>query len=876
MDAANRRYRASNETRMNWWLKIRKRRALDRDLEEEMAFHRSMRQADPGAPPFGNPIVIKEAMREMWSFHLIETILQDARYSLRGMARNPGFALIAIALLALAIGANTAMFTVVKRVLLDPLPFPAADRLVRIWQLQKQQGLSFSVTAEDYLDWAARSRRFDAIAAYSGRGLSITGEGEPELILSLGVSTNFFRVLGVSPAIGRDFRSEEDQHGRERVVVLSHALWQRKFGGDPAIVGRMIRANGEPYQIVGVMPANFHFLDDRECWSPIAFKGAASDWVNRSAHYLRVIGRMKPAESIASASAEIQAIAGQIEQQYPATNRSLGARLSPLKETVIGDSRSTILLLYAAVTLLLLIACSNIASLLIARSAARRSEFAVRAALGAGRARLFAQMLVETGILSMTGATGGIALASVLLGAVRTRLGTALPRIHELQIDPMVIAGSLALSLVIGMIFGLIPAASLPRLAQSARGIAGHGLPHRFRSALVVGQIAFAVVLLAGAGLVLRSFVNLSHVALGFKEDGVVTMGFALMDTPYPTADKMFTFARQLDQRLAQAPGLVAAGFSTSLPLSGQNWGNPVTIEGKPASPGGRPDTAIFQCISPRFLQALGAPLKSGRYLTSADDSRAPLVAMVDRSFVRSYLNGGHPVGKQIKIGDPSSNDRWRTIVGVVAESRQLTIDGDPEPHVFLPYFQTGDLVKLVGRGVYVAAHTSDGTSGAIQIVKSQISELDPNLPVRDIQLLRERVDAALSPQRIRAVLMSGFAALAALLSAVGLYGVIAFAVAQRRQEIGVRMALGADRSRITRMVLRDGLRLAAFGLAAGLTGALLLTKLIEKMLFGIGSKDAATLVSVSVILTLVAALASYLPARRASRIDPMQALRLE
>ena len=861
---------------MKWLLKLRKRRALDRDLDEEMEFHRLMRNRDESSRAFGNATLIREEMREMWTLGWVELLMQDVKYSVRGMFRNPAFALTAVGLLALSIGANTAMFAVVKRVLIDPLPFPDSDRLVRIWHLQKQQSMPFSVTAFDYVDWAAQAKSFEHLAAYSGNGLTITGEGEPELIIRLGVSTNFFSVLGVRPALGRDFRPEESERGRDRVIVLSHALWQRKFGGSPDVIGRRIRANGESYEIIGVMPRGFEFPEPRyEAWTPIPFKGGDPNWTNRSAHYLRVIGRLKPGLPISAAAAEMDGITAQLERQYPETNRDIGARLRPLKDTLVGDSRSLIYLLYGAVTVLLLIACSNVASLLVARSAARRTEFAVRASLGASRLRLVVQVVVETAVLSLSGGVLGVGLAQFLTGALKTGARQMLPRIDEITLDPVVVAVSLGLSLFTGIVFGLAPAATLPRLVQSARGIAAQATRQRVRSTLVIAQIAMAMLLLTGAGLILRSFYNLSRVDLGYNDDGVVTMGFALMDNDYPTASRILGFARQLDERLSAAPGLTAAGFTTSLPLTGQGWGNPFTIQEKPVAAGGRPDTGRFQCVSPRYFQAVGTPLKLGRHLTPLDDHRSPLVALVDESFVKSFLSDGRsPVGLHLKIGGSASREPWREIVGVVAATRQVTLEGAPEPQIYLPFAQMGELITMVGRGVSLAGRSGGDMASAVGVMKSTIAALDPNLPVREVQLLRDRVDVALAPQRVRAVLMAGFAGLAVLLAAVGLYGVIAFTVTQRRQEIGVRMALGAGASEITRMVLAGGLRLTALGLAAGTVATLLLARFVERMLFGVAPKDVPTLLSVMVLLAAVALVASYLPAKRATRVDPMESLR--
>jgi predicted permease len=830
-------------------------------------------------PLLGSPQFAPREGDTMAKPDLIGTVIGDARYALRGLWRDKAFSLTALVLLALAIGANTATFTVLKRTILDPLPYPNADQLVRIYDYQKQRGMEFSVTTSNYLDWVVQSKSFDHLAAFGGRGMALVGQGEPELLIGLGVSANFLSTLGVLPALGRDFRPEENEQGRDRVLILSHSLWQRKFGGDAAVIGRSVRVNGESYEIVGVAAQGFVFPDrSYEAFTPLTLKGGDPQWNNRSAHYLKVVGRLRASQTIEAASAEMTQVAAGLEQQYPDTNKDLGVRLHPLKERVVAESRPLVFLLYGAAILLLLVACANLASLLVARAATRQAEFSTRAALGASRSRLVSQMMVESLILSVAGGLAGIGLAKALLRMLPAIAPDALPRLDEIQVDISVLAFSLATTIVTGLLFGLGPVAGLSRLMEMSRGRTSSGVRVRLRSALVVGQVAVSLVLLAGAGLFIRSLENLSQVDAGFEVEGVVTMNFVLGANEYPTGARMIEFARQFDERLKSTPGVADAGFSTSLPLSGQGWGNPISVDKGEPLPSNRSNVARIQAVSPRYLQTLKTPLRLGRHLRSSDDGGAPSVVVVDELFARTFLGEKEsPIGRRIKVGDAASSRPWLTVVGVVASSRQISLEGDPEPHIFLPYLQIRDIAPMVGRGVYVAGR-GVAPDASIAALKSQISEIAPNLALREAQPLSARLGTALAPQRFRTGLLGGFAALAVLIAGVGLYGVISFVVAQQAREIGLRIALGAQASEIASMVLGRGAGLGALGVVIGVAASLGLSRFLEqqRLLFGVGPRDAATLVAVSALLGAVVLAASYLPARRASLVEPMKALRTE
>ena len=864
---------------MNWFTRLRKRRSLDRDLADEIDFHRAMRAGDFCPPPFGSTTRIHEELYEMWTFRPIETFLQDARFAWRGMCRDKAFSLTAVLLLVLALGANTAMFTILKRIVLDPLPYPAADRLVRISDFQRQTGQTFQVTMLNYLDWAARTRTFESLAAYTGSGVSVGGAGQPEILIGLQVSANFFDTIGVHPALGRAFRPEENARGRDQVMILSHALWQRQFGGDPGIIGRIVPVNGEPFQIVGVMPAGFVFPEKRyELWMPLAFRGGEAAWSNRSAHYLRVVGRLRPSATFTAAVAEMNQIAGNLEGAYPEFNRYLGVQLRPLKEAVIGDFRGILLLLYASVSLLLLVACASLAALQIARAATRQAEFVTRAALGAGRARLALQVAVESGLLGIIGGALGLALAYALLAIVRRTGGELLPHLDSVRMDLPVLAFSFLLAAGSALLFGFAPFARISRLAGVTRGAASSGIRLELRSALVVVEVAFAFVLLAGAGLFIRSLDKLGAADKGFDAGGVVTLGLALADTQYQTSQSILAFAAQLADRLDSLPGNATAGFTTALPLSDQSWGNPIAIAEKPATDGARPNMARIQCVSSGYLPAVKTPLRTGRLFSRNDNARSVPVAIVDESFVRRFLPGlGNPIGKRIKIGDADSREPWRTIVGVVASSRQYSLDGSPEPHLYVSYLQLGDLAPIVGRGLYLAARSSLPPD-TLTALKAQLADLNPAIAIRHTGYLSDYVDSALAPQRVRTWLMAGFATLALLLAGASLYGVIAFTVASRTQEIGVRVALGATAAKVMSMVLLDGARLAALGLGLGVACTLILSRILDQrhLLFEVSPQDPLTFLLSAAILASVALLASYLPGRHAASIDPMSALRKE
>jgi putative ABC transport system permease protein len=815
----------------------------------------------------------------MWTFRTIETFLQDARFAWRGMWREKVFSAAALLLLALAIGANSAMFTILKRVILDPLPYPDADRLVSIYDFGRRTGRAFRVTMLNYLDWAAQTKTFESLAAYSGNGVSVGDAAQPEILIGLSVSANFFDTLGVRPALGRAFRPEENERGRDQVMILSYALWQRRYGGDPGIVGRTVRVNDELFQIVGVLPAGFAFPEKRyDLWMPLALRGGPAAFSNRSAHYLRVVGRLRRSATFAAAVAEMNQIAANLEKAYPETNRDLGVQVHPLKESVVGDFRGILFLLYGSVTLLLLVACASLGALQIARAATRKAEFTTRVALGASRARLAIQVAVESALLGAIGGGLGLGLAYALLHIVRRTGDELLPNLDSVHMDPTVLIFSFLLAMGSALLFGLAPFAQISRLVGVPRGATSKGIRLELRSALVVTQVALAFVLVAGTGLFIRSLDNLGAADKGFSADNVVTLGIALQETQYKTSESMMAFAGQLAERFDALPGNGTGGFTTALPLSGQAWGNPIAIAEKPAAAGAKPNMARIQCVSAGYLQTVRTPLRLGRFLSEADNAHSAPVVLVDESFVRQFLaDVGSPIGKRIKIGDADSAEPWRTIVGVVGSSRQLSLEGPPEPQLYVSYFQLGTLAPIVGRGLYLAARGSS-PPGILATLKRQVAELNPTIAIRDTGYLSDYVDSALAPQRVRTWLMAGFASLALLLAGTGLYGVVAFTVASRTQEIGVRVALGATSAKVMSMILFDGARLAVLGLSLGVLCALALSTVLDKqrLLFEVSPRDATAFILAAAILAAVALLASYLPGRRAALLDPMRALRME
>ncbi len=804
----------------------------------------------------------------------MQTLRQDLRYGARMLLKNPGFTLIAVLTLALGIGANTAIFSVVNGVLLRPLPYFDADRVVTLWQRNNQSGAKENgASPANFFDWQSRSQAFAEMAAAEPYSLNLTGQDEPEAFRAWLVTAGFFQILGAGALHGRTFAQEEYKAGNERVVIISYGLWQRRFGADPNLIGRTLRLNGQQYTVLGVMPPEFQFPTGREMWAPRI--ATERDQVIRGSGYLPVIGRLKPGVTLAQAQEEMDGIAARLTAEYPQANAERGVMVVPLPEQLTGRVRPALLVLLGAVGMLLLIACANVASLLLARAAEREREFAVRAALGAARGRLARQLLTESLLLAQLGGLLGILLAGWASSAILSLSPGDLPRVGEVRIDGRVLAFALGVSALTALIFGLAPALRFSRpdlnrsLKEGGRGTTGLAR-HRLRQALVVSEVALALVLLVGAGLLLRSFARLLQVNPGFSTDRALALEvhiFGVARTPELKA----AFIEQTLDRIAALSGVQAAGAVSALPFH-DNAISPntaFTIEGRPLPLPGQEPTAYLTVATADYFNTLGIPLRRGRFFSRFDRRDAPPVALVNETMARRYWPGEDPVGRKVSarlFGQVIACE----IAGVVGDVRHTGLDSDPRPELFLPHLQ-----NAYGSMTYVVRTAGDPLA-LLPAVKKEIWAVNKNLPFTSTATVEQLVSRTLDERRFTLLLLGSFAALALLLAAVGLYGLISFTTRQRTHEIGVRMALGARARDITRLVVREGLQLALPGVAIGVAGAWALTRFLSGLLFGVSATDPVTFAALSTLLLVVALLACYIPARRAAKVDPMFALRCE
>ena len=811
-------------------------------------------------------------------------MLQDFKFALRTLLRAPGFTLTAAATLALGIGVTSLMFSVVNAVLLRPLPYPDPDRLLLIFNVNTTDPAAntMRLTAFDFDDYRARTRTFDSLAAHIGTGFTFTGGREPELVIGQQVTGDFFKVFGVAASVGRTFNPDEFTPGRESVVVLSHRLWQRRFGGSPAAIGSTATINGRPFTIVGVMPPAFDYPGPRyELWTPLPTpRSADQPPANRSAHYLQAVGRLKPSVSYDQASSEVVAIAGALATQYPDTNGRTAARTVRLSDYAVRDVKTPLYVLLGAVALVVLIACANVTNLLLARATSRYREVAIRQALGAGRGRLVRQFLVETTVLYGLGAAGALALASWGT-ALLISLGPGdIPRLADTSLDGRVLALTLLLSLVTAVAFGLAPALQgssadpADALRTGGRAASAGRARQRVRTVLVVAEVALSVVLLIGAGLALHSLAKLTAVDPGFDADGQLTFSVVLAPRRYPDATSMIRVADRLVERLAAVPGVAAAGWTTHLPLSGQNMENGFQVDGYVPRQAGEVPIAGMRGVSAQYFSALGARLKAGRAFTEADRTSSQPVAIVNEAFARRYWPGQDPIGRRLQEYGGSTQ---RTVVGLIADVKHSGPAEEARPEVSLPYSQLDpDFMVTWSRGIYFVIRTASSGVAMGSAARAVVGGIDSEMSLNDVQSLAALASDAVSAPRFRTVLLGTFAGLAIALASIGVFGVLSYFVIQRRREIGIRVALGATSSDILRMVVGRGLALAGVGLGIGLLAAIPLTRSMQSLLFEVKPLDVPTIASVVVGLTVVAGLASYLPARRALRIEPMTTLNME
>jgi predicted permease len=866
-----------------------------REVDDELAFHLEMRAREfmerglseeearrEAAKSFGDVQEIRgdlrqdraarneeRAKREWWN-----DLRQDLRYSMRALLKHRGFALAAIATLALGIGANSTIFSIVNSVLLRPLPFPDSDRLVVVHGRYPEFGRT-STSLPDFRDWRdGTTGSFARMAARYQTAFNFTGGDEPVQLRADRVTANFFQTVGVSPVLGRGFRPEEELGGDDFVVVLAHGFWERQFGGDPKIVGQTIQLSGRAHTVIGVAPPRFRFWRDVDLWAPATVD--APD--HRRSEYLTVFGRLQPGVSVERARTEVATVVRRLAEQYPASNGNLTSEVVTLHDQTVADVRPALVVFAAAVGLVLLIACANVANLLMARAAAREREIAVRSALGASRSRLMRQLLTESTVVGMAGGMTGLLLALWAIGSLRATGTTILPRLAEVRVDLAVVLFSIALSLVTGLLFGLAPALRLASsklhesIKEGARGAAG-GSVTRFRNALVLAEVALAVVLLVGAGLLIRSFEKLNGVNPGFDPNGVLTYQMVFPRAKYQEAAALLPLYDQLLDRTRSVPGVRAAAVSATLPMQGSGYVT-FAVEGRTsqASVGAPPEDVQPFNVSSDYFKVMGIPLLKGRLFEASDATGALDVAIINTEMVRKYMPPGRePIGTRITFGNPADTAaEWWTVVGIVDVVAQEGLDAKPYAQIYIPIAQSPR------RSVFVALRTEGDPMAVIPGVRQALRSVDADLPMNDVKTMRGRVAESIAAPRVSVAILTLFAVLALLLAAIGIYGVLSYAVAQRTREIGIRMALGASATNVRRLIVRQGMTPALLGLVVGLGGAVLVTRLMAKLLFGVAPTDPATFVSVALFLSAVAFLASYLPARRATLVAPTEALRYD
>ena len=866
------------------------------DLEEELRFYFDMRTRElmeggmsegdarcEAVREFGDVEYTKQycraedamSTRDERRTDVLAELRQDVAHSWRTLRRAPGFTAVATVTLALGIGANTAIFSVVNGLLLRELPYRNADEVVRLWGSSETTGRDRSqISPADFLDFRARQRSFASLGAFAFGGGTYAGNGDAVRLAGLRVDANVFNVLGVPAAIGRTFVAGEDSAGAAPTVVLSHAVWRRVFGSDSAIVGKTINLSGRSRTVIGVLPPSFFFptVGEAEIYTPLDLTPVLRD-ANRARkfHYLGAVGRLRPGVSASQGSADVVAIARQLAREYPESNAGITVNVRGVRDAVVGDARPALIVLLGAALVVLLIACANVAGMLLSRAVSRRQELAVRAALGAGRARLLRQMLTESTVLAGVGGLAGLGIAVLGTRALVASAGDRLPAASQIAVDSTVLVTALLTSLLCGVIFGLVPALAASRdmhtaLKDASRGSSGGVARHRLRTVLVTGQLALAVVLLVGAGLLVRSLARLQQNDLGYTLDSVLTFDLSLTGERYSTAAGQDRFFDELFARIGALPGVVAVGGSGNIPLRGGASAS-FAIDGRPHAGDKLPEVG-YQPVSDDWFRAMGIALKRGRTFGPADHNDAPGVVILNESARRQFWPTGDPIGARIRLG-PDPNTPWMTVVGLVGDVRTGVTD-EPRPTAYVSARQDH------WGGLAIVIRTAGDPMTLLPAVRREVRAIDATVPVSDARTMRDVQAMQLTDRRLPMQLMAAFAMLALALAAVGVYGVMAYSVAARTREIGVRVALGARPGNVFGMVLRQGLRAAAVGLGLGLMGAAALGRVLTTLLFDISPTDAETFVGVAAVLLAVVLAACLVPARRALRIDPLEALRSE
>jgi putative ABC transport system permease protein len=873
------------------------RERVDRELAEELQAYVEMlteAKAASGLSPeearraalieLGGVAQVKERVREVSVGHFVGTVLQDLRYGARTLRKNLGFTLVAVFTLALGIGANTAIFSVVDAVLLRPLPFAEQERLVVMWKRDLTANHPLvELSVPEFNDWRAQSESFESLAAMPtsvyGYGYILTGRGEPVQIESARVSADFFETLGARPQLGRDFTAEDDKPGAARVVVISHRLWRERFDSDPRVIGRSVTLNDTAFEVVGVMPSDFEFPKGADIWSTLSANMGGGALQNRQAVFLQAVGRLKPGVTPAQAETEVNTILGRLAAAYPDT-KSAGHRvvMTPLSEYLFGSARLALWMLLAATGLLLAVACANVANLLLARATSRRREIAVRVALGARRSRVVRQLLAESVLLAIIGGGFGLLLAQWLIRLLASVAPADIPRIEDASVDASVLAFTACVALLTVFIFGLAPAVNASKvnlaetLVEGGGKTAGGRRGRRLLGALVIAEVAVTSVLLIGAGLVLRSFVKLQQTETGFDTTNVLTFQLRLHGKKYSDAKAVREFYRQFTERLEARPGVVAAGAVLIRPLEGTiGWDVPYSTTDQTPEEAERNRVPNFEVVTPHYFRSVGLPLKAGREFTEHDDEESPKVVVISEAMAREIFDEGvDPIGQSIRLFDPSDSDSaLSTVVGVVGDARYRDVK-DSRWDIYVPYRQFSFPVR------YVTVRTTSDPAAFADVARGELAALDPDQAVAALKTTSQLFSENVARPRFNTLLLGLLAALAALLAAVGIYGVMSYSVRQRTREIGIRLALGAQPGNVLRLVVRQAMTLALVGVVVGLVIAAAATRLMGGLLYGVSAVDPLTFSAITIALTCVALLASYIPARRATKVDPTVALRYE
>jgi len=810
----------------------------------------------------------------------MQTLWQDLHFGARMLLKKPGFTIVTVIILALGIGANTAVFSLINAVLLQPLPFYEPERLVMVWEEASFAGFPRQEPAPaNYVDWKAQQSVFEDMAALHWATFRLTGDGEPQQIFANSVTANLFPLLGVAPALGRTFSPEEEKSGAHKVVVLSHKFWQMRYGGERDIIGREILLDDEKYSVIGVMPAEFQLMSSYiSLYVPMAH--GQEMWADRGSHDLNVVARLKRGVGLRQAQAEIQTITQRISRQYPREtfDGRMGSVTLPLHEQLAGESRRQLLVLLAAVGLVLLIACANIAGLLLARAAGRRKEMAIRAALGAGRGRIARQLLTESLLLAYAGGVAGLLLASWSFAFLEKFIPEGMALSTSLMIDRRVLGYTLLLALLTGAIFGLAPALRASKVdlndvlkeGGQTNSVAGGG---RLRGAMVVFQIAMAMALLVGAGLLIQTLHKLRSQYSFLQPEKILTMRTRLPRDKYKEAGRRKNFYDQTLARVKTLPGVISAGYTTTFPLQWKGGASAFRPEGGQLIPGSSYD-ALYRQVTADYLQTMSIPLRQGRYFNEVDNERSMPVAIINETMARQYWPGENALNKRFKIGGVTSYKPWVTIVGIVADVKEIGLDVPAKATMFFPYQQMADSFWNTPREL--ATRVQGDAANVVAAVRQAIWAVDRDQPVSNIRMMNEILAEELAERRVEMSLLAAFAGLGLLMAALGIYGVLSYVVTQRTPELGIRLALGAQPHDVLRLVLRQGMRLAVAGIGLGVLAALLLTRLIKSLLVDVSVTDPLTFAGVALLLALVALLACFIPARRATKVDPLIALRSE